>query len=72
LTYIALNDTATERKGRDDSDDGKHAAAELHLKLAEAMAKAAGPSRTIGGLIAEEQLTIASEIAMRDPVKPEV
>lgn len=70
LTYIALNDTATERKGRDSSEDGEHAAAELHLKLAEAMAKAAGPSRTIGGMIAEQQLEIASEIAMANPVKP--
>jgi hypothetical protein len=71
LTYLALNDTATERKGRDDTEDGQGAAAELHLRLADAMAKAAGPAKTMKGLLAETALDIASTVSMRD-LKPSV
>jgi hypothetical protein len=63
LTYLALNDTATERKGRDDTQEGQGAAAELHLRLADAMARAAGPATTMKGLLAETQLEIASTVA---------
>jgi hypothetical protein len=65
LTYLALNDTATERKDRDDNEEGQGAAAELHLRLADAMAKAAGPATTMRGMLAETQLEIASTVASK-------
>lgn len=58
LTYLALNDTATERKEREESgDDESAAASELHMKLAQAMnASGGGSLKSPHALLADAQL----------------
>ena len=44
MTYLALHDTATDRKGRSEhEDDAKASAGEMHMALVDAMAKARAP-----------------------------
>lgn len=61
MTYLALNDTATERRERKEEGDEDATASEMHLKLAEAMAAAGGKSQSIQGLVLDAQLQIAQE-----------
>jgi hypothetical protein len=63
LTYLALNDTATERKERKDDTDDSVAASELHLRIARAMSEAGGASKSIKGMVADAQLLMAQEHA---------
>jgi hypothetical protein len=39
LTYLALNDSTTERRGRDDVADSRTSGGELHAQIAKAMAE---------------------------------
>jgi hypothetical protein len=43
MTYQALSDTATDRKGRSETEDQNATAGEMHLALVDAMAKARAP-----------------------------
>ncbi len=67
MTYLALNDTATDRKERGEDNASDAAAAEMHLRLADAMAKAGGPSMTPKGMLLDYQLSVAEHEAV--PVK---
>lgn len=69
MTYLALNDTATERKERDEDGNSDATASELHLRLADAMAKSGGPSATMGGMLASAQLEAAQSHAYIDLTK---
>jgi len=66
MSYLALNDTATERKERKESGDEDASASEMHIRLAEAMAKAGGASKSIRGLVLDAQLEMAQEHAKVD------
>lgn len=68
MTYLSLNDTATERKERNEEGSDDATAAEMHLRLAEAMS-AAGASRSVRGHVLDAQLQIAQEFAHVD-LKP--
>jgi hypothetical protein len=72
LTYLALNDTATERKERKDDTDDSVAAAELHVRLARAMSEAGGASKSIKGIVADAQLAIAQDAAVVDLKAPDL
>ncbi len=64
LTYVALNDTATERKERkEDGSEDEQTASEMHVRLANAMADAGKGSKSIRGLVLDAQLQIATAIA---------
>lgn len=64
LTYIALNDTATERKERkEDGSEDEASASELHVKLAAAMAAAGKGASSIRGLVLDAQIQRAAEMA---------
>lgn len=66
MSYLALNDTATERKERKETGDDEASATEMHVKLAAAMAASGGKSKTIPGMLADAQLQIAQETARVD------
>jgi hypothetical protein len=75
MTYIALNDTATERKERDETDDGEASASEMHVKLAQAMASAGKESKSQLGMVLDAQLQIANDLSPApilptDTIKP--
>jgi hypothetical protein len=62
LTYIALNDSATERRERkDDGSEDEATASQLHVKLAEAMANATEGSKSLRGLVLDAQAELANE-----------
>jgi len=64
MTYLALNDTASDRKERgEDGEGGGESASEIHIKLAEAMSKAGAKSKSIKGMILDAQLEMAQERA---------
>lgn len=69
MTYLALNDTATERRERTEEGDEGATASEMHLRLAEAMAAAGEKSKSIRGLVLDAQLQIGQELANID-LKP--
>lgn len=62
LTYLALNDTATDRRDRDEGGSDGASASEMHVKLAEAMAAAGGRATTVRGLVFDAQLQIAADL----------
>ena len=66
LTYTALNDTPAERKTRKEDGSSDATAAEMHVRLAQAMQAAGGGSRTIRGLVTDAQLEVAQEFARVD------
>jgi len=70
MTYLSLNDTATERKERKSEGDDDATAAELHLRLADAMAKSGAGMNSPAGLVAEAQLQIAQESAVVELTLP--
>ncbi len=64
LTYLALNDTATERRERnDEGDDGAGDASEMHVRLAKAMSEAGAGTKGIEGMLADAQMAVAAERA---------
>lgn len=67
MTYLALNDTATERKERKEEGNDDATAAETHIRLAAAMAASGGGS--LQSRVADAQLQIAQEFARVD-LKP--
>jgi len=75
LTYMALNDTATERRERkDDGDDAEAAASDLHIKLAKAMNEAGAGSKSMHGHVLDAQIAIANErapVPIIDLTKPQ-
>lgn len=55
MTYLALKDTATDRKGRADDDQGEElSAAALHAQIAKAMSEAREPATAHGQLLAAQ------------------
>lgn len=66
LTYAALNDTPAERKQAKDEGSGDATAAEMHVRLAQAMQAAGGGSRSIKALVADAQMNMAQEFARVD------
>lgn len=64
MTYLALNDTATERKERKEEGNDDATAAETHIRLAAAMAASGGGS--LQSRVADAQLQIAQEFARVD------
>lgn len=70
MTYLALNDTASDRKerGEDEGTAGGASASEIHVALAEAMAKGGSKARSIKGMVLDAQLEMAQERAAL-PVK---
>lgn len=70
MTYLALNDTATERKDRKEDGNDDATAAETHLRLAAAMAAAGGGSRSVKSICLDAQLQIAQEFAAVDLKAP--
>ena len=68
MTYLALNDTATERKERKEDGNDDATNAELHIKLGQAMAASAGGS--LRSIVAGAQLQIAQEFASVDLEPP--
>lgn len=71
LTYAALNDTPAERKQTKDESSGDATAAEMHVRLAQAMQAAGGGSRSIKALVADAQLNLAQDFARVDLLPPE-
>lgn len=71
LTYFALNDTPGERKERKEDGSGDATAAEMHVRLAQAMQAAGGGSRSIRGLVTDAQLEVAQQFARVDLLPPE-
>lgn len=64
LTYIALNDSATERRERkEDGTEDEATASEMHVKLAAAMAAAGSGSKSIRGLVLDAQTDLANQHA---------
>lgn len=63
MTYLALNDTVTERKERKEHGSDDATAAETHVRLAAAMTAAGGGSKSIKALMVDAQLQIAQEYA---------
>lgn len=61
MSYLALNDTATERKERKEEGDEDASASEMHTRLAEAMARAG--SKSVKALVLDAQLEMAQEHA---------
>jgi hypothetical protein len=61
LTYLALHDTATDRKAREETQDGRDALGAIHQELADAMAKVRA-STTPRALIFDAQLKLAQEL----------
>lgn len=67
MTYLALNDTATERKERKEDGNDDATAVETHLRLAAAMAASGGGSaKSIKAICLDAQLHIAQEFATVD------
>lgn len=70
MTYLALNDTASDRKERgEDAGAGGESASEIHLKLAAAMSNAGGKSKSIKGLVLDAQLEMAQAHAQTEAPK---
>ena len=69
MTYLALNDTATERKERKEGGDDDATSAEMHLRLAAAMSESGGKSKSTRGILLDAQLQIGQEFASID-IKP--
>lgn len=71
LTYSALNDTPAERKVAKEEGSGDATAAEMHVRLAQAMQAAGGGSRSIKALVADAQMQVAQDFARVDLLPPE-
>ena len=68
LTYMALNDTAQDRSKRNESDGGG-SAGDMHVKIAEAMQKAA-QSKTPRAQLFDAQIEVA-QLTIEAAKKPE-
>lgn len=67
MTYLALNDTASDRKERDEGADEGASAAEMHIRLAEAMSTAGAKGSSVKALVLDAQLKIAAEVSKTKP-----
>lgn len=72
LTYLALSDTSADRAKRNEGAEGTIAAGEMHVKIAEAMQKAA-QSQTPRAQLFDAQLQVGQAVidAAKKPEKPE-
>ncbi len=66
LTYQSLHDTSSDRKTREETQDGRDALGTIHQELAEAMAKVRA-SATPRALIFDAQLELAQDIKNNPP-----
>lgn len=67
MTYMALKDTATDRKGREDTEETEElSAAALHAQIAKAMAESREPATAHGQLLAAQ--AEMSQAAAREAV----
>lgn len=68
MTYMALNDSMSERAKRETTEDGAHSAAEIHSAISEAMSKVAA-DQSPRAMLFDEQLKLGQELQQQAELK---
>lgn len=71
MSYMALNDSMTERSRRTEQEDTEHSAQEIHSAIADAMAKVAKNDSPVAMLF-DEQIKQSQELQRQSQLKQEL